>query len=201
MSSSAKSVCLFALCFAFGLSAFFAVSDRAPTMRDPASLNSKVFQINNLSSEQIKSQLVQKIKIFPTIEGKKNIQFSGFSSALCRSYTQIEMEFQAEGVAVAGEIPIMKVTSPCENGQDPSEMANIQLPVAKILSEKPKNAEFTFNGYSAKIELKNAPDTWPKIWVLKIIQFKNTDGKTKTANFERKIASENKEDRLVVIEF
>lgn len=198
MSSSAKSVSLFALCFAFGLSVFFSVADRMPTMRDPASVSSKVFQINNLSSDQIKTQLSQKIKVYPTIDGKKNIQFTGFSSALCKSYAEIEMEFQAEGVAVAGEIPSMKVTAPCEAGQDPSEMANIQLPIAKILAEKPKNAEFSFTGSTTKIELKNAPDEWPKLWVLKAVQFKNATGQSKTATFERKIASDS---RPVVIEF
>lgn len=198
LSSAAKSVCLFALCFAFGLSVFFSVADRIPVMRDPASINSKVFQINNLSSDQIKNQLVQKIKVYPTIDGKKNIQFSGFSSALCRTYSEIEMEFQAEGVAVAGEIPSMKVTAPCEGGQDPAEMGNIQIPVAKILAEKPKNAEFSFNGYTAKIELKHAPDEWPTVWVLKAVQFKNASGQNKTATFDRKIASDS---RPVVIEF
>lgn len=198
MSSSAKSVCLFTLCFAFGLSVFFSVADRLPTMRDPASVNAKVFQLNNLSPDQIKNQLTQKIKVHPTIEGKKSIQFSGFSSALCKIYSEIEMEFQAEGVAVAGEIPSMKVTSPCEAGQDPSEMANIQLPIAKILAEKPKNAEFSFNGFTAKIELKHAPDEWPTVWVLKAVQFKNAAGENKTATFDRKIASDS---RPVVIEF
>lgn len=201
MSSAAKSVCFFALCFAFGLSAFFGAYENSNPLRDPAALSGKIFQITSLSSEQIKNHISHKIKVFPTTEGKKSIQLSGFSSALCKIYPEIEMEFQAEGVAVAGEIPSMKITSPCEVGQDPAEMASFQLPVSKILSEKPKNAEFSFNGFAAKIEFRNSADTWPKIWILKSVHFRDTAGKRKTATFDRYIASEAKETRPIVLEF
>lgn len=200
MSSPAKAICFFTLCFAFGLSAFFSFYENSSTTRDPASISNKVFQITSLSSAQIKTHLAQKIKVYPTIEGKKSIQFSGFSSALCKNYPEVEMTFQAEGVAVAGEIPTMKIVAPCESGQDPSEMAIIQLPVEKLLAEKPRNAEFAFNGFSTKLSFEHSSDEWPRTWVLKSVQFKNSVGNNKTASFERGIASERNE-RPVVLEF
>lgn len=201
MSSKAKSVCFFALCFAFGLSAIFSVSEGNLVQRDPASFGGKIFQISNLSSDQIKAHIAQKIKVFPTIEGKKSIQFTGFSSSLCKIYPEVEMEFRAEGVAVGGESPTMKITSPCESGQDPSEMASIQLPVEKLIGQKPRNAVYSFEGYPAKFEFKNSADEWPRQWVLKSVQFKSSTGELKSAHFDRSIASERKSSRPVVLEF
>ncbi len=198
MTTTMKSIGLFVLCFTFGLAAFFSVAEKNANPRDPAAVGGKVFQITTLSSEQIKYQLAQKIKVFPTIEGKKSIQFSGFSSALCKLYPEIEMEFQAEGVAVAGESPVMKITAPCESGQDPSEMASIQLPIEKILAEKPRNAEFVFTGFSTKVSFTNSADEWPRQWVLKSVQFKDAVGNHKKASFDRQLASETKS---VVLEF
>lgn len=201
MSSNLKAAFLFVFCFGFGLTAFYSVSKNSAAPRDPAAIGSKVFQITSLSSEQIRDHLVQKIKVFPTMEGKKAIQFSGFSSALCKLYPEVEMQFQAEGVAVAGEAPVMKITSPCEIGQDPAEMASIQLPIEKILAEKPRNAEFVFDGFSAKVSFTNSADEWPRQWTLKSVQFKDASGNYKSASFERKVASENRSERPVVLEF
>lgn len=201
MSSQLKSIGFFILCFTFGLSVFFSFQEGIVTQRDPASIGGKIFQISSLSSDQIKNQLIQKIKVFPTVDGKKSIQFSGFSSGLCKTYSEIEMEFQAEGVATAGEVPTMKISSPCEIGQDPSEMASFLVPVSKILNEKPRNAEYKFEGFSTKISFNHAADEWPRQWVLKTVHFKNTAGEVKSANFDRKPATERNSDRPVVLEF
>jgi hypothetical protein len=201
VSAKTKSVGFFILCFAFGLSVFFSISENVKIQRDPAAISGKVFQITNLSSEQIKQHLTQKIKVFPTVNGKKSIQFLGFSSNLCKTYPEIELEFQAEGVAVAGEVPTMKVTSPCGAGQDPAEMASIQLPIEKLLGEKPRNATFSFDGFVAKMEFKHAADDWPRQWVLKSVHFKNATGEFKSAHFNRKLASEQAYERQVVLEF
>ncbi len=200
MSSNAKAVGFFVLCFTFGLSVFFSFHDETLIQRDPAAVGNKVFQISSLSSEQIRNQLSQKIKVFPTVDGRKSIQFSGFSSGLCKTYPEIEMEFQAEGIAVGGEAPMLKISAPCESGQDPSEMASIQLPIEKLLAEKPRNAEFKFDGYTAKIEFKNASDEWPKQWILKNVYFKDLAGNQKSAHFDRKITSD-KSSRPIVLEF
>ena len=155
MHSKIKSFGFFILCFGLGISVFFSISEKFDIVRDPASIDGKIFQISTLSSEQIKNHLTQKIKIRTTIDGKKTIQFNGFSASLCKTYPELEMEFQAEGVAVAGEPTTMKVSAPCQPGQDPVDMAAIQLPIEQILKEKPRNASYSFDGFTAKIEFKN----------------------------------------------
>lgn len=202
MASNIKNIGFFILCFAIGLSSFLSVSEKNSLQRDPAALNGKVYQITTLSSEQIRAYLQKNIKVTPTIDGKKTIQFSGFSSALCKTYSSISAEFTAEGIAVAGEAPVMKISAPCTEGQDPSEIASINLAIEKILNEKPRDAEYSFDGFNAVISFKNSSDEWPRQWVLKRIEFKNLQGENKSADFNRSPASvDDKAEQPIVLEF
>ncbi len=202
MVSNIKSAGLFVLCFGITLATYFKIVEKNAVSRDPAALNGKVYQIANLSSEQIRIQLQKKIKVTPTIDGKKAILFSGFSSALCKTYSTISIEFLAEGVSVAGEAPQMKITAPCTEGQDPAEIASINLAITKILNEKPRDAEYNFDGFNGVVSFKNSSDEWPRQWVLKRVEFKNTTGETKSAEFTRAPASaEATDDKPIVLEF
>lgn len=198
MSNNIKNIAFFVLCFTFGLSLFYSISENIAVQRDPATINGKLFQITNLTSEQIQNQLQKTIKVTPTIDGKKTISFSGFSSALCKSYPSIVVEFTAEGIAVAGEAPHMKVTTPCEAGQDPAEIAAINLPIGKILNEKPRNAEYSFDGFNAVVSFTHSADEWPRQWVLKRVEFKSAQGADKSADFGRSPASV---EQPIVLEF
>lgn len=200
-ATNLKSIFFFVLCFSFGLSVFFSISENIDISRDPAAIDGKVFQISSLSSAQIKKHLEHKIKIFPTTDGKKSIQLSGFSSALCKTYSKIEFEFQAEGIAVAGIPPTMKVTSPCQAGQDPAEISLLEIPIDMLLKEKPKNSQYSFVGFNSQLEFSNSADEWPRQWVLIKVQFISSEGKNKLIQFGRSIASENESDRPVVLEF
>lgn len=203
MISNVRNIGFFILCFAVGLGSFFSISDKAVVARDPAATNDKIYQITNLSAEQIKAHLQKKIKVSPTIDGKKTILFSGFSSALCKIYSSIVVEFAAEGIAVAGEAPTMKIRTPCTEGQDPTEIASINLAIGKILNEKPHDAEYAFDGFNAVVTFKNSSDEWPRQWVLKRVEFTNPQGVNKSAEFGRAPASVNDEtaDQPIVLEF
>lgn len=203
MSSNLKSAVFFTLCFSFGLALFFSISEDMAVQRDPASLDGKVFQLTSLSSSQIRNQLVKKIKIQSVVVGEKSLQLSGFSSSLCKTYGFIELQFIADGMAVAGEAPTMTIKAPCEAGQDPSEMASVTIPVEKILSQKTKNAEFHFDGFSPRFSFKNTADEWPRTWVLRTVQFISGNSKSKVVRMDQNESGDlNKSpDQLVVLEF
>lgn len=167
--------------------------------RDPAAINDKVFQISQLSSAQIKQQLHNKIKIQAAIDGQKSLRLEGFSSALCKTYSQVELHFEAEGVAVEGVATSMLVKAPCEAGQDPAEMASIVIPYSMILSEKPRNAEFRFDGYSSRFEFKHSSDEWPRTWVLKTVQFKSAENGNKLVQLVD--TEKTKTNSMVILEF
>lgn len=199
-----KVVVFFGLCFSLGLSLFFSISEDMTIQRDPASINGKLFQISTLTSEQIKHQLTKNIKIMPTVDGHKTVRLEGFSSALCKTYPNIELQFVADGVAVAGEFPHMTVKVPCEAGQDPAEMASIILPIERILSEKPRNAEFHFDGYKTKFEFTNSSDAWPHTWILKTVLFKSEMGQNKVVHLDKNDDGEfitKSPDQMIVLEF
>ncbi len=64
------------------------------------------------------------------------------------------------------------------------------------------NAEFKFDGFSAKITSLNSADEWPRQWVLKRVAFLNTMSvATKEATFSRGPASSGKETMPVVVDF
>lgn len=191
------------VCFVCGYTFIHAVSQKNISLRDPATTSSTIYQIHELTSDQIKAQLIKKIKVTPTSNGQKSILFPGFSSALCEKYSAIELEFAAEGISVAGEPTLMKITTPCEKAGDPSEIKGMTLPVSKILKERPRNADFNFTDLKTTISFKNAADEWPQVWVLKKVEFKAVTGSDKTAEFNRAPASvrTTEAEHLIVLEF
>ena len=202
-----KTIGLFLFFFISAFSIFYRTSENFSIQRDPAALNGKIFQITNLTTDQIKIELQKKIKMTPTIDGKKSISFAGFSSAICKSFSEIQFEFIASNMVVNGEAPSMKISAPCEEGQDPSEIASIKLPIEKILNEKVRNAEFNFEGYNVGITFTNSADEWPQQWILKRVEFKNINGNSKFAEFGRSPASlyntsyEAADDQPIILEF
>jgi hypothetical protein len=195
-----KIITLLGMGFCFGLAAVVTNYTASKTQRDPAADTATIYQITDLSSSEIRAQLAHRLKVHPTIEGKKNISLEGFSSNICKSYPNIEMEFVGEGISVAGDPPVLKVAYPCQAAQDPSAIAAASLPVSRLLLERPRNAAFQFDGFSSVLTLTNSADEWPTTWILKAVHFKNDSGTNKDVTFDRSPASVN-DQPPVVLEF
>ena len=76
-------------------------------------------------------------------------------------------------MSVDGEATKMKVSAPCQAGQDPAEIAAIILPIQEILKQKPRDAEFSFNGFLGRYQFSSVTDSWPQVWVLRSVRFTN----------------------------
>ena len=165
------------IAFIFGFSVFIAANKDYFIDRDPAAIPGKLMHFNNLNPDQLRAELETKIKIKPVFTAdnlpSKSIVFTGLSSQICKSYSEIHMEFSGEGMSVDGESTKMRVVAPCEAGQDPAEIASIILPIQEILKQKPKDAEFTFNGFSGTYKFTSVADSWPQVWVLRSVYFTN----------------------------
>lgn len=171
------------IAFMFGFSVFIAANKDYFIERDPAAIPGKLMHFNNLTSDQLRAELEGKIKIKPILTAEnlpsKSIVFTGLSSQICKSFSEIQIEFSGEGMSVDGEATKMQVVAPCEAGQDPAEIASIILPIQEILKQKPKDAEFTFSGFSGTYKFTSVTDSWPQIWVLRSVHFTNpTTGKS-----------------------
>ena len=128
-------------------------------------------------------------------EKEKIIALEGFSSQLCKTFPQVELIFEAYGVAVSGEPTQFKVSADCIPAQDPAEIASIKIPYGKLLSEKPRNAEFKFSGYQASFQFINSDHEVIKTWILNKIVFKS-DRESKIVQIDR---SQN--EQPIVMEF
>lgn len=203
MNATLKNIGFAALCFAFGLSFFYSIYNGPASQRDPASAGRKILQLSAMTPEEMQQQLRAKLRVQPTQNGEKTISFSGFSSAVCNTYSSVEMVFAAEGVAVAGEAPGMKISAPCTGATgEPGQMAAITLPVGQLLTEKPRNADYHYSGYAATMSFTNSADEWPRTWVLRTVEFKNNNGgENKTASFSRAPASVDTSEKPIVLEF
>jgi hypothetical protein len=199
MISASKFLVFFGLCLTLGYSFFWARSEEALSAREPASVDGKTYRLSTLTPEQIKARLQKQIHVGRTVNGKKTISFSGFSASLCKTYSVIEIEFAAEGVSVDGQAPSMKITTPCEAAPNSTEMALINIPVGQLLSEKPRNADFSYAGFTAQLTFDHTAEEWPRQWVLKNVLFKHhSGGENQSAAFSRAPASH---DTPIVLEF
>lgn len=199
MKNKIKILTLLGMGFCFGLATVVTNYTATTTQRDPAADHSVIYQISELSNSEMRSHLSHRLKVHPTVEGKKTISLEGFSSSICKSYPNIEMEFVGEGITVAGDPPALKITSPCQAGQDPAVIGPVHLAVSRLLAEPPRNAAFQFDGYPSTFTLTNSADEWPTTWILKAVHFKNESG-SKDISFDRSPASVN-EEPPVVLEF
>lgn len=177
-SNKVKFTLLFILTFIAGLAFVYELSEDWRADREVASLHeSKLSNLKFLNSHKLQAELGKRVKIY-ALADEKVVALEGFSSLLCKSFSHIELLFDAYGIAVSGEPSHLKVTGECVAGQDPAEIAVIKIPFTKLLQEKARNAEFKFSGYKEIFELVNG-DEWAQTWILSQIIFKSsTDSKT-----------------------
>ena len=184
-----KSVFFFALAFVLGFSIFYSryIDSNFFEQRDPAAIGNKINQIRNFDHDQLKEELAHKIQI-QNVDGEKFIRFSSLSSNVCKQYPQVQVQFVADGMSVAGEAPTMTIEADCLPAQDPIEMASIEVPVAQILRQKPANATFKFDGTNGKFIFASSGDEWPHTWILRSVTFKNPNGGSKIIAFDKTIS-------------
>ncbi len=189
--------------FVFGFTVVKVSSAVMKTERDPAAINGKIFEISNLSADEIRNQIQKKIVIDPTDHGLKRLALNGFSSSICKTYSNIEVELVAEGVSVAGEPTVLKISQPCEaSTKDPSELAAFLIPIDQLLKTKPSNMVYQFEGHKSVMTLVNSADEWPHTWVLRKVEFRNASGSdSKQAQFVRSPASAEDSAKPIVLEF
>lgn len=96
----------------------------------------------------------------------------------CQRYGQIVLQFQGEGMSIAGEPSIMEVQGACEISSDVNSIAAIWIPVSRIRGEPVSDGEFDFReGRPVKVTFSNVSDQWPNLWMLKSVKLVDPSGK------------------------
>lgn len=189
MTNQIKILTLLGLGFCFGLAAVVTNYTATKTQRDPAAAGSPLMHISDLNQSQIRSEILNRLKVHPTSQGEKKIELNGFSTNLCTDVKSMDFVFAAEGVSVAGEPPRMEVAVPCEAGLEGAEIADMNIPVAQMTAERFQDKTFEIPGHS-KVTIKNSADGWPTTWVLIHVNI-HTQTDVKHISFDRGIASES----------
>ncbi|MFN7727636.1 MAG: hypothetical protein ACK5P7_00600 [Bdellovibrio sp.] len=102
---------------------------------------------------------------------------AGDKAFACNKYTQVVLQFEGDGMAVAGQKPVMEVEGACEISADINRISPLWIPVAKILGEPVAEGEFDFReGRPIKVKFRNVSDQWPVAWVLKGVKLQADGG-------------------------
>lgn len=98
----------------------------------------------------------------------------GNKQLACEFYDRVRFRFEAEGVATAGERPVMEIEGPCRTGADITRIEPVWVPVAKILGEKPADMDVTFpENDSVTFRFQNMAGEWPNRWHLQSLRVFN----------------------------
>jgi hypothetical protein len=180
MKSFVPAFAFFFAAFGLGWAIISSHIEDSSMSRDPASIFSSQ-GIQALESDRIHSELRRAVRIRTIFNGEqKVISFEGYSSQICKKYSEIELVFVAEGISVGGEPTTLRVKAPCEPAQDPLEMASIRLPIAQLAKERPRDVELAYSGFKEKFTFSKTADEWPQVWILSAVEFKSTVGESKT---------------------
>jgi len=157
--------------------------------RDPAAIR-KSYDFSELDglalSQATKQRLIAGAKLLkePSQVGVELGHFvvrkgSGEKMFACNKYEDVILEFEGDGMAVAGQKPMMEVEGECEISADINRISPLWIPVAKILGEPVAEGEFDFrDGRPIKVKFANVADQWPVAWVLKSVRLQAPSGES-----------------------
>jgi hypothetical protein len=155
--------------------------------RDPAAIK-KVYDFSNLEGSALdfaaKQRLLDGANV---IRDQKDVGIElghfvirdseGQKIFACQRYSKVILNFRGEGVAVAGELPVMEVEGNCEISKDINRIAALWIPVSKILGEPVSDGEFDFREERpVKLKFVNVSDQWPSAWQLQSIKLVDPSG-------------------------
>lgn len=151
--------------------------------RLPAAIrDSEIF--HNLTQKPIRvpieEEFLKTMKVVntPSVAALELNQFAtanseGEMTLACLVFNKVELLFEAEGQATAGQKPSLKVTSPCQiSGQNVNQVRTVIIPTQEIKNRKAQNGTFQFDSLpGVNFEARSINTEWPKIWVLQSVTF------------------------------
>lgn len=150
---------------------------RKPTAIPDDVLDTKQF-VKPIFNDTLKKVILNEIQIIEKknkIGIKLNAGKDAKLSYLCQSHKELELQFQAEGIAYSGEVPILKIRFNCILDADGSFKA-VWLPIEQIQKEKASdNIELSYySDVPVSIEITSFFKEWPQHWVLVGANFKDS---------------------------
>lgn len=172
-----KALGLFAICFLCAYAFMLHTAEWTPSSRDPAAVR-QIYDFSNLSGDDLQSAIKNRLLKGATVVRENQslgIQLGHFALAsatgektmACREFEKVTMRFEADGVAINGDRPVMEIEGPCEISGDINTISPLFIPVDKVLAEKSNDGVMEFNeGQSISLKFHGMPEQWPKRWLL-----------------------------------
>jgi hypothetical protein len=100
-------------------------------------------------------------------------------------YNRLTLRFEADGMASAGEKPVMEIDAPClTSTKDITAIEPIWIPVKKILATHATNSDLDyFDGVKFKFE--NMSGDWPMTWSLQSVRLYNSQESSREVNISK----------------
>lgn len=146
--------------------------------RTPASIG-RVFDFSNLQGSALETAAKQRL-LSSLVIAKDNsdavVEMGNYvltnenseKDFACGFYDQVEVDFDAEGVAVSGDIPHITVQTGCAVANNINSFVPIRIPIAKLKAAPPSDSVYEFYNANVplKVQMSNSPPDWPGQWVL-----------------------------------
>ena len=114
------------------------------------------------------------------------------------SYNRITLRFEADGIASAGEKPMMEIDGPCQASmKDVASIEPIWIPVSKLLDTKPVDMDVDFHE-GVKFRFHNMNMVWPVSWNLLSVRLYNNVEAGREVNITSRDLRELRQSPLVV---
>ena len=148
-------------------------------LREPAALRRSLMDFSNLPADRFQAKVREHLRHTAQVERKANDLLLSTGHFLgprkpvsaCTTYKYIEYYLRAEGIAVSGEPPRMKITALCEPSGNHESIETVKVNIIELVSLSPKDQVIQFTD-QIKIEMVDFPDEWPNQWVLEDIVLK-----------------------------
>lgn len=168
---------IFFCSFLAGYGVMVHTSEWGPIARDPAAVR-QVYDFSNLSGSDLTQAMKKRILTGATLvrqQSSLGIELGHFAMAkltgektlACQEYDKVILRFEADGIAVSGEHPVMEVEGACEYSSDMTKISPVFIPIDKIMAEKPGDGEYQYReGRAVTLRFHGMPDEWPTRWLL-----------------------------------
>lgn len=157
--------------------------------RDPAAIK-RVYDFSNLQGNALsaatKERLISGARILE-VDNEIGVELGHFvirdqegnKIFACQKYKRIELVFEGDGSAVAGQLPSMEVEGDCQISADINKIAALWIPVQRILGESVGDGEFDFReGRPVKVRFANVSDSWPRLWRLQAVRLFSSEDRS-----------------------
>jgi hypothetical protein len=136
--------------------------------REPAAINrSNLFDESRpLDTSMLAKEVLSGADI--KLAGKEAALTLNLKSGLCEAFDQIEITFEAEGIATNGARPSLHVSGPCESADLKGSQQRFFIPYDILRSQRAvPGAELSFSPHSEFLyRVENFEGAWPEHWVL-----------------------------------